>query len=163
MRRLYPRTASRYRGLPAARPLLRAIASTSLAGALAACASATPASSATPAGVEATPAPGRAAQVVNATILTNGCEALGRPSAKLAERAMSELVEGCGEVPGGSARFGATLLPGGHIKIEGVAGQPDVVPICILKHSLVHRVPLERPCHLDVSIAQSTVPIPPAH
>ena len=153
---MYPRSLGRDRSPSAARSPVGAFGLTSLAVMLAACASARPP------GVEVAPAPVRAAQVVNATILTNGCEALGKPSAKLAERAMSELVEGCGEVPGGSARFGATLLPGGHIKIEGVAGQPDVVPICILKHSLVHRVPLERPCHLDVSIAQSTVPMPPA-
>ncbi|HZU83710.1 MAG TPA: hypothetical protein VE987_12370 [Polyangiaceae bacterium] len=99
----------------------------------------------------------RAADVVNATILTNGCEALGRTNARLAERAMYELVEGCTSVPGGSAQFGATLLPGGRIEIAAAAGQPGVVPICVLKHPLTHKVPLERPCRLDVHIAESSV------
>jgi hypothetical protein len=109
------------------------------------------------------PLPARAAAVVNATILTNGCEALGAANARLAERAMYELVEGCTSlpsgVPGGTLRFGATLLPGGRIQIVAAAGQPDVVPICILKHPLAHKVPLERPCRLDVSIGQTSVPL----
>lgn len=103
--------------------------------------------------------PGRAAQVVNATILTNGCQELGRPSAKQAESAMYQLVEGCASVPGGSAQFEATLVPGGRIEISAAPGQPDVVPICVLKHLLLHKVPLSRPCHLDVKIEQTSVPV----
>lgn len=38
-------------------------------------------------------------------------------------------------------------------------GQPEVVPICILKHALVHRVPLTKPCPLDVRIEQTSVPM----
>jgi hypothetical protein len=95
--------------------------------------------------------------MVQATILANGCEALGRANAKLAERAMYELVEGCTTVPGGTAQFGASLLPGGQIQIAPTPGLPDIVPICVLKHPLVHRVPLERPCRLDVKIGQTTV------
>jgi hypothetical protein len=101
----------------------------------------------------------RAAQVVNATILVNGCQTFGKTNGKLAERAMYELVEGCSSVPGGSAQFGATLLPNGRIEIAAVAGRPDVVPICILGHSLRHRVPLSQPCRLDVKIEQQSVPV----
>jgi hypothetical protein len=99
----------------------------------------------------------RAAQVVNATILANGCQNLGRTNGELAEKAMYKLVEGCSSVPGGSARFGATLLPGGRIEIAAAAGQPGLVPICILKHPLVHKVPLANPCRLDVKIEQTSV------
>jgi hypothetical protein len=99
------------------------------------------------------------AQVVNATILTNGCQELGRTNAKLAEAAMNQLVEGCTAVPGGSAQFQATLEPGGRIAIAAASGQPDVVPICILKHSLQHKVALTRPCRLDVKIEQTSVPL----
>jgi hypothetical protein len=101
----------------------------------------------------------QAAQVVNATVLTNGCQSLGRANAKLAESAMVQLVEGCSSVPGGSAEFEATLEPGGRITIAAAPGQPDVVPICILKHSLLHKVALAKPCRLEVKIAQSSVPL----
>jgi hypothetical protein len=104
--------------------------------------------------------PGRAAQVVNATILANGCRDLGPSAARLAEGAMYQLIEGCASVPGGKAQFEATLQPGGRIQILGVAGQPDVVPICILKHSLLHNVPLTKPCRLDVKIEETSVSVP---
>ena len=98
--------------------------------------------------------------MVNATILANGCEAqLGHANGKLAEKAMYELVEGCSSVPGGSAQFGATLRPGGQIEIAAAPGQPDVVPICVLKHRLVHKVPLAKPCRLDVKIEETKVPV----
>ncbi len=105
------------------------------------------------------PAKGAAAQMVNATILANGCHDLGHENARLAERAMYQLVEGCSSVPGGSAEFEATLEPGGRIEISGTPGQPDVVPICILKHSLQHKVALAKPCRLDVKITQTSVPV----
>ena len=95
--------------------------------------------------------------MVNATILTNGCQDLGKQSAKLAESTMNQLVEGCTTVPGGSAQFSATLQPGGRVEISSAEGQPDVVPICILKHALVHKVPLTKPCRLDVKIEQTSV------
>jgi hypothetical protein len=107
------------------------------------------------------PAPpaGPSAQLVNAVLLTNGCPNLGRQSTLLAEAAMNALVEGCSSVPGGSMQFHATLQPGGRIEISAAPGQPEVVPICILKHALVHRVPLTRPCPLDVKIEQTSVPM----
>ena len=112
-----------------------------------------------PAPEGAAPSTSHAARLVNATILANGCEALGRGNGVAAEHAMYELVEGCTAVPGGNARFFATLLPGGQIKIAAADGQPDVVPICILKHPLSHKVPLERPCRLDVNITQASVSV----
>jgi hypothetical protein len=72
---------------------------------------------------------------------------------------MDQLIEGCSTVPGGKAQFEATLQPGGRIQITGVAGEPDVVPICILKHSLLHNVPLTKPCRLDVKIEQTSVSV----
>jgi hypothetical protein len=104
---------------------------------------------------------GPSAQLVNALVLTNGCQALGKQSAMLAENAMNALVEGCTTVPGGSMQFHATLEPGGRIEIAAAPGQPEVVPICILKHALVHRVPLTKPCPLDVKIEQTSVPMGP--
>ncbi len=95
--------------------------------------------------------------MVNATILTNGCKVAGAASARLAEKAMNQLTEGCSSVPGGKAEFEATLQPGGRIAISAVPGQPDVVPICVLKHSLQHSVPLTQPCHLDVKLEQISI------
>jgi hypothetical protein len=105
------------------------------------------------------PSAARSAQMVNATVLANSCQTLGSKSGKLAESAMLQLVEGCTSVPGGTAQFSATLQPGGQIEIAAVPGQPDVVPICVLKHSLLHRVPLSRPCRLDVKLEQSSLSI----
>jgi hypothetical protein len=119
---------------------------------VAGCVSSPPPESAPPA-----PPSGPSAQVVNAVVLANGCPSLGRQSTLLAENAMNALVEGCSSVPGGSMQFRATLQPGGRIEITAAPGQPDVVPICILKHALVHRVPLTRACPLEVKIEQSSV------
>ena len=118
-----------------------------------ACGSKAPPGSAAPA------SSGPSANVVNAIILANGCEVVGRKNAQLAERAMNQLVEACNDVPGGAVQFEATLQPGGHIDIAGIPGQPDMVPICILKHSLLHQVPLTKPCTLDVKIQQMTIPM----
>jgi hypothetical protein len=120
---------------------------------VAGCASSSPAG-----GVPSAPS-GPSAQLVSALVLTNGCQSMGRQSALLAESAMTALVEGCASVPGGSMQFHATLLPGGRIEISAAPGQPEVVPICILKHALVHRVPLTKPCPLDVKIEQTNVPM----
>jgi hypothetical protein len=107
--------------------------------------------------------PARPAQIVNATILVNSCGELGKTSARLAESAMYQLVEGCTSVPGGSVQFSATLVPGGRVDIQAAdAGASDVIPMCILKHPLVHKVPLTKPCNLDVKIEQGTVNLPPS-
>jgi hypothetical protein len=115
--------------------------------------------SSSPAGSVPSAPSGPSAQLVSALVLTNGCQSMGRQSALLAESAMTALVEGCASVPGGSMQFHATLQPGGRIEISAAPGQPEVVPICILKHALVHRVPLTKPCPLDVKIEQKSVPM----
>jgi hypothetical protein len=99
---------------------------------------------------------------VNATVLANGCQSLGKPNAQLAERAMYDLVEGCTSVPGRTARFVATLEPGGRISISAAPGSAQVVPICVLKHVLAHKVALSKPCMLDVKLEQSAVAIDPS-
>jgi len=101
----------------------------------------------------------RPARIVNATVVANGCQNLGAASARLAERAMYDLVEGCTSVPGGTARFHATLRPGGRIEIVAGPGQPEVIPICVLKHSLLHKVHLTAPCGLDVKLEETTLAV----
>jgi hypothetical protein len=118
------------------------------------------ASTAPPRGAEAAPpAASNTAHVVNATIITNGCQSLGSTGARLAERAMYDLVEGCRSIPGGSARFYATLEPGGRIEIAAGHGQPELIPVCVVKHSLVHNVPLRRPCGLTVRLEETAIPM----
>ncbi len=132
-----------------------------LLAAVTACASTPPpAQPEPPPPTTATTTAGPSAQVVNATILTDECKGLGKANAMLAESAMYHLVEACTSVPGGSAEFEATLEPGGQIDIKAVHGQPEVVPICILKHSLQHKVPLKTPCRLEVKIEQTSVAMP---
>jgi hypothetical protein len=130
---------------------VRAVVSFRLAGllALTSCAPSGPARS----------AQGRPARIVNATVVANGCQNLGSASARLAERAMYDLVEGCTSVPGGTARFHATLEPGGRIEIVAGPGQPEVIPICVIKHSLLHKVHLAAPCGLDVKLEETTLAV----
>ena len=109
--------------------------------------------------VTTAPSAGPAAQVVNATILANGCQDFGRANGRLAESAMYQLVEGCTTVPGGASQFAATLLPGGRIEIAAVPGGPDVLPICVLKHALTHKVALAKPCRLEVKIEQTSMTV----
>jgi hypothetical protein len=142
------------------RPTLIALGSVALLAA--ACGSTTPSPNAPTSEPAPTAPSGPSAQMVNALVLTNGCQDLGKQSARLADAAMNALVEGCATVPGGSMQFKATLLPGGRIEIAAMPGQPEVVPICILKHALVHKVPLTKPCPLDVKIEQTSVTVPMA-
>jgi hypothetical protein len=102
------------------------------------------------------------AKIVSATVVTNDCDRVAKGNARLAEDAMSTLVEGCTSVPGGSARFSATLEPGGRIEIAQTVGSPDTVPICVLKHELRHKVPLTHECKLDVRLEESAVALPDA-
>ena len=72
---------------------------------------------------------------------------------------MDELVEGCVSVPGSTARFHATLQPGGRIEIAAGPGQPEMIPTCVVKHSLLHRVPLSKPFGLDVVLEEKSMPV----
>lgn len=107
-------------------------------------------------------APPPQARAVSAIVLMNRCADLGAGNAKLAEGAMYQLVEGCTSIAGGTAHFAATLHPGGRIELAPVAGQPETIPICVLKHALTHKVALQKPCTLDVKLEESTLAITPA-
>jgi hypothetical protein len=122
---------------------------------LAACGNAPP-----PPPAAAAEPPSRPVRAVSTVVVANGCANLGHANAKLAERAMDNLVEGCTSLPGGSARFSATLLPTGRIEIGPGAGQSDVLPMCVLKHDLTHRVPLTKACVLDVRLEETVIRVP---
>jgi hypothetical protein len=75
---------------------------------------------------------------------------------------MDNLVDGCSSVPGGSVRFSATLLPTGRIEIKPGKGQPDLLPLCVLKHDLTHRVALAKACVLDIRLEEKSMRAPVA-
>jgi len=100
------------------------------------------------------------AQLVSATIATNGCATLAGVNGRLAEEAMYKLVDECASVPGGSTKFTVTLLPGGGIEFPKGPDQPDTIPTCVLRRGLGHRVRLAKPCSLVVKLEEKSVSLP---
>lgn len=101
---------------------------------------------------------------VNATVIVGKCPDVARINVRTAQDAIQKLVGPCAKVPGGSAHFSATLLPGGKIDLASPEGDPaeGVVPTCVLQNRLVHRVPLKNACALDVQLDERTVVVAPA-
>jgi hypothetical protein len=104
--------------------------------------------------------PVKTTHLVSATVLVNRCATLGAANAKLAETAMTRLVDGCGDFSGNSVRFTATLLPGGAIQFEPRQDQSESIPICVLSHPLTHQVHLKASCSLDVQLETSSLVLP---
>jgi hypothetical protein len=102
----------------------------------------------------------RAAHTVSAVVLVNGCAHLGPENARLAERAMNQLVDGCGSFSGDRVQFTATLLPGGAIQFGPRGSGAPAIPICVLNHPLVHRVRLTKACSLDVQLEEGSMDVP---
>jgi hypothetical protein len=126
-----------------------------------ACASHPPPSAA----LEATASPVEPATAsgVNATVIVSKCPDASRINVRTAQDTINKLVGPCASVPGGRAHFSATLQPGGRIELASPEGDPaeGVVPTCVLKNRLVHKVPLKSPCALDVQLDERTVVIAP--
>lgn len=101
-----------------------------------------------------------AAHAVTAVVLVNGCAHFGVENARLAQTAISALVDGCSSFTGEQVQFTATLLPGGAIQFEPGAHDSAAIPICVLNHPLTHRVQLQKACSLDVRLEQSSVVVP---
>jgi hypothetical protein len=101
------------------------------------------------------------AQLVSATISTNGCATLTGANSRLAEETMHKLVDACASVPGGSTKFMVTLLPGGRIELPQGPDQPQTIPTCVLKNDLRHKVSLAKPCSLVIKLEETSVPIVP--
>ncbi|APR83840.1 Hypothetical protein A7982_09189 [Minicystis rosea] len=94
--------------------------------------------------------------MINASAVISACPDGRKMNAKAAIDAINKLVEPCAQVPGGKAHFAATLLPGGKIELgspEGKAAE-GVVPTCVLRHGLSHRVLLNKPCTFDVKLEE---------
>jgi hypothetical protein len=94
--------------------------------------------------------------MLNATAVISACPDNKRMNGKLAFEAVNRLVEPCAQVPGGKAHFAATLLPGGKIELASPEGNvaEGVVPTCVLRHGLTHRVLLTHRCTFDVQLEE---------
>jgi hypothetical protein len=110
---------------------------------------------ATPAPAEQ-PAPAARVGVMEGSIVFVDCP--DKLDVKEAERTINRLVEPCESVPGGSARFRATLAPRGRIEIAAADGSSEgVIPICVLTNRLTHRIRVKKPCQLDVQIEERRI------
>lgn len=101
-------------------------------------------------------------KVVEGSIVFTHCPDSKHLGAGRAEATINKLVEGCASVPGGAARFLATLKPGGAIEIAAPSGSRDegMVPICVLKNRLRHHLWVRHPCTMEVQIEEQSVAKP---
>ena len=125
---------------------------------VAACASREPPPAAAPLAAPAVPPV--TARTVSAIVLVNNCASLGPVNARLAEKAINQLVDGCSSLPGGGVRFVATLLPGGTMQFESRGDGSELIPICVLSHPLTHGVHLQKSCSLDVQLEAASFALP---
>ncbi|HSN97189.1 MAG TPA: hypothetical protein VLS89_02790 [Candidatus Nanopelagicales bacterium] len=142
---------------PLSAVILTPLAAAALLG-LASCSSTPPpAEPAKPA--EPEPAP---IALVNATVLATTCPQVTQYNARMAENAIRKLVEPCTKIPGGGARFTATMLPGGKIELGSPEGDPTegVVPMCVVKNQLTHKIFLKKACVFRVELEER--PMTPA-
>ena len=100
--------------------------------------------------------------LVNASSVISACPDNKRMNARAAANAINHLIEPCATVPGGRAHFSATLLPGGKIELASPEGSAadGVVPTCVLKGGLRHKVKLMHGCTFDVQLEERTVATP---
>jgi hypothetical protein len=114
-----------------------------------------PASSPPPPAPSAAPAKPRVA-VVEGSVIVKDC-----PSKlhKQARKTLDALVGDCTSVPGGSARFLATLQPGGRIEISASDGSNEgTIPICVLQNKLRHKLFITKECAVEVRIEETSLP-----
>ena len=94
--------------------------------------------------------------MVNASAIIEACPDARKMNARTAAETINKLVDPCASVPGGSAHFSATLMPGGKIELAAPDGKvaEGVVPTCVLSHGLSHQVYLSHPCTFDVQLEE---------
>jgi len=111
-----------------------------------------------PAPSSSAPPPPRVA-VVEGSVLVKDCPA--KLHASVARKTLDALAGDCQSVPGGRARFLATLEPGGRIQISAPDGsQEGTIPICVLQNKLRHKLFIRKSCTLEVTIEESSVVAP---
>jgi hypothetical protein len=92
--------------------------------------------------------------IVESTVVVSECPEARSMNIKEARGAIRRLVDPCGAVPGRSVHFSATLQPDGRIELASPSGDPEsgLVPTCVLKNKLSHRVALRAACKFDVRL-----------
>lgn len=97
--------------------------------------------------------------LVNASSTVSACPDSKSMNARAATNAINQLVEPCVAVPGGRAHFSATLLPGGKVELASPQGNTadGVVPTCVLRGGLRHKVQLRSACTFDVKLEERKV------
>jgi len=102
--------------------------------------------------------------LMNATVIAKTCPDVTRLNARAAENAIKRLVEPCVKIPGGTAHFTATMLPGGRIVLGSPEGDPTegTVPTCVVKNQLTHRILLSKPCEYEVHLEERSIAAPTA-
>jgi len=92
-------------------------------------------------------------------VLVRDCPAKLHPS--VARKTLDALAGDCQTVPGGRARFLATLEPGGRIDISATDGTDQgTIPICVLKNKLRHKLFIRKSCTLEVTIEEASMAAP---
>lgn len=139
------------------RPSIRLVATGLLA--LCACSGSPPPAPAQP---EEPAAPPLA--LMSATVITKSCPDVTKANARRAENAIRKLAEPCTKVPGGDARFIATLSPDGRVELDASEGDPNggTVPTCVVRNQLSHKVILRKPCVFQVLLEERSIAAPPA-
>lgn len=101
--------------------------------------------------------------LMNATVVVESCPNVTKYNARMAENAIRKMIEPCTKVPGGAARFTATMVPGGNIKLASPSGDVSegVVPTCVVTNELTHKVLLRKPCVFRIELEDRTIPQPP--
>lgn len=96
--------------------------------------------------------------LVTSMVVVDACPDSRKLDPKAANREIDELVGPCKKVPGGTAHFSATLLPGGRVELASPSGDPaeGVVPTCLVQKlgQLKHKLQLTKACKFDVKLEQ---------
>jgi hypothetical protein len=96
--------------------------------------------------------------LVTSMVVVEACPDSRKLDSRAANREIDELVGPCKKVPGGTAHFSATLLPGGRVELASPSGDPSegVVPTCLVQKlgQLKHKLKLKTACKFDVKLEQ---------
>ena len=98
--------------------------------------------------------------MVTSSVVMDACPDAAKINTKQAGKEIEELLGPCTKVPGGSARFSATLKPDGRVALGSPSGDAadGVVPTCLLKSQsqLKHKLKIRSACRFDVQLEEHT-------
>lgn len=99
--------------------------------------------------------PSRTIASVDASVIFTDCPKAPIARSNDVQATLNNLVKDCDTVPAGQVRIVATLVPGGRIELSAPKGEPEgVVPLCVLKHELRHRLLVVKRCHMEIQMSE---------